>query len=268
MAKGVVAGLPSPGNVVFDIDGCLVSAGAAIPGAAETFDELDSRGIHWLIATNNSTRSAASVAEQLAHLLSRPIPADSVLTSADAVAGMLSAADSPALVVGESGLVETLLAGDVAVTDDPGKARCVVVGLDRRFDYELLHRAGRAAAAGARLVATNADPTFPHPDGDRPGAGALLAAIEAIAGRKGEVAGKPYDPMRKLIASRLHPGQTWMIGDRASTDLALARTAGWVGVLVLTGVDRDVDAIPSEWRPDLVLQSVADLPAAVTASLS
>ena len=266
MSDGVVAGLPSPGNVVFDIDGCLVSAGVAIPGAAATIKDLDRLGVHWLIATNNSTRSAASVAEQLTHFLARPIPTELVLTSADAVAGMLDANESPALVVGEGGLVETLIAGGIAVTEDPVAARSVVVGLDRRFDYELLHRAGRAAASGARLVATNADPTFPHPEGDRPGAGALLAAIEAIAGRKAEVAGKPFEPMRRLIASRLQPGPTWMVGDRASTDLALARAAGWIGVLVLTGVDRDPAAIPHKWRPDLVLESVADLPAALAAA--
>ncbi len=57
-----------------------------------------------------------------------------------------------------------------------------------------------------------------------------------------------------------------MVGDRAATDLALARAAGWCGVLVLTGVDRDPDVIPEEWRPDVVIDSVADLPALLAAA--
>ncbi len=268
MGDGVVAALPRPGNVVLDIDGCLTTGGRAIPGATATLDALDRDGISWLIATNNSTRTSESVSRHLGEVLGRAIDAAHILTSAQAVAGLLGPEDSPAVVVGESGLTVALAARGIAITRDAAAARSVVVGLDRSFDFALLQLAGRAAGAGARLVASNADPTFPHPDGPLPGAGALLAAVEAMAGRRAEVAGKPNEPMRRLITSRLTPGPTWMVGDRAATDLALARTAGWCGVLVLTGVERNAESIPPEWKPDLVLQSVAELPKAIAASLS
>ena len=66
--------------------------------------------------------------------------------------------------------------------------------------------------------------------------------------------------MLRLVASRLQPGPTWVVGDRPDTDIGLARAGGWVGVLVLSGICRDPTFIPEPLRPDLVLESVADLP--------
>jgi HAD superfamily hydrolase (TIGR01450 family) len=246
--------------VVFDVDGCLTLQGEAIPGAGEALAAVESRGISWLIATNNSTRTPAAVAAHLSELLGRQVSAERVITSAQAAVALLSPEHAPALVVGEEGLVAALAVAGIAVTADPVAARSVVVGLDRAFDYQSLSRAGRAVARGAFLVASNADRTFPDPAGDLPGAGAILAAIEAVGGRKAVVAGKPHPPMLQLVASRLRPGVTWVVGDRPDTDIGLARAGGWVGVLVLTGICRDPSLIAQPLRPDFVIRSVADLP--------
>lgn len=249
---------PSPGNVVLDIDGCLTLGGRAVPGAAGAVAHLRRVGIRIVIATNNSTRSADQVATRLGDLLGCDIPADWVVTSAGVAAGMLGPSDSPVLVVGEEGLYRALASRGLAVTDDPDTARSVVVGLDRSFDYARLRAAARAVRRGARFVASNDDATFPDPGGDVPGAGALLAAIEAAAGRRAEVAGKPHPPMLTEVAARLGPGPTWVVGDRPETDLALAAAGGWIGVLVLTGVTPDpTGVVPA---PQVVLASVADLP--------
>jgi len=49
------------------------------------------------------------------------------------------------------------------------------------------------------------------------------------------------------------------VGDRPETDLALARAAGWTAVLTLTGITTDRAEIAPEYRPDLVIESIADL---------
>ncbi|HEX5630371.1 MAG TPA: hypothetical protein VFY15_01800, partial [Acidimicrobiia bacterium] len=94
MGDGVVAVLPLPGNVVLDIDGCLTTGGEAIPGATAALEALDDSGISWLIATNNSTRTPESVATHLGEMLGLPIDSDRILTSAQAVAGLLGPDDS------------------------------------------------------------------------------------------------------------------------------------------------------------------------------
>jgi ribonucleotide monophosphatase NagD (HAD superfamily) len=79
--------------------------------------------------------------------------------------------------------------------------------------------------AGARLIATNDDPTHPTPDGLLPGTGALVAAIATAAEQSPEIAGKPGAAMVALVSSR---GQevSLVIGDRPSTDGVFAAQLG------------------------------------------
>jgi 4-nitrophenyl phosphatase len=48
-----------------------------------------------------------------------------------------------------------------------------------------------------------------------------------------------------------------MIGDRADSDVAVARRAGWDAALVLTGVTRPGDEVDPE--PDYVIESLLSL---------
>lgn len=258
MGEPVVAALPAPGNVVFDVDGCLVVSGRPLPGAREALMAVEAAGARVLVATNNSTRTPDSVAERLGDLLGMTIDPIGVMTSALAAAAVLGADDGPVLVIGEDGLHAAVRGRDIATTDDPDAARTVLVGLDRRFDYDAMRRATHAVSLGARLVATNDDRTFPSLGPDAPGAGAILASIEAATGRRAEVCGKPHRPMLAALDPLLAPGSTWMVGDRLETDIAFARAGGFVAVLVLTGVTAAGDDL-GVWSPDLILPTVGDL---------
>jgi 4-nitrophenyl phosphatase len=136
--------------------------------------------------------------------------------------------------VGEAGLVEAMRQAGVTV-DDGHPPDAVVVGLDRGFDYEACDRAASHVRAGARFVASNADPTLPTPDGLRPGAGAIVAMIAAASGREPEVAGKPHEPMVRLVRERVTVGA--VVGDRATTDGAFAAALGVPFALVASGVE-------------------------------
>lgn len=260
MGVSVVASLPFPGNVVLDVDGCLTLGGKPVPGATEAILAIRAAGARCIIATNNSTRTPGAVADALGDLLGVSLDGDAVVTSGMAAATLLGTEHRPAFVVGEEGLTATLEAGGITTTSDSTAARSVVVGLHRGFDYAVLARAGRAAAAGALLVATNDDATFPDPGGDLPGAGALVAAVEAASGHTALVAGKPHRPMLDCVLRLLAPGPTWMVGDRAETDVAFARLAGWTAVLTLSGVTRRPEDLPADLRPDISVPSIADLP--------
>lgn len=248
------------GNVVCDLDGVVYVGDSGVPGAGAALRSLEDDGYRLVMATNNSTRSPAAVADRLEALTGyRPSP-ESIVTSSIAAATLLSPADSPALVIGETGVVEALGERGIQITSRAGDARSVVVGLTRRFDYGMIRDASRAIRAGARFVATNTDSTFPTADGLVPGAGALVAAVAAAAEVPPEVAGKPHPAIRRSIAARLGPGPTWMVGDRAETDLALAAAEGWHKVLVLSGVTGNPGSVPADLRPDIVVATIAELP--------
>lgn len=271
-ASGSVAsglsGLPRAGSRaawVLDLDGVVWLTSDPIRGAGEAVDLLREAGARVCFASNNSSPTVGDLLERLEHAGVRA-EADEVVTSAQAAASML-APSTTALVVGDDGVMEALAARGVdarKAADEVGglegqgqqlRVDAVVVGYTRRFDYDVLARAADAVRAGARLVGTNEDATLPAPGGQLPGAGSILAAVATASGATPEIAGKPHEPLATLISRRVGAVAA-VIGDRPSTDGALARRLGAPFALVLSGVTRrateDLDPTPDFVGEDLL----------------
>jgi HAD superfamily hydrolase (TIGR01450 family) len=231
---------PSPGGTwVLDLDGVVWLSGRPIPGADEAVARLRGAGVRVLFATNNSSPTLAELRRRL-HRCGIGAADEDLLRSSDVAAGLLRPGTT-ALVLGDDGIVEALAGRGVTVVQD-GPAEAVVVGWTRGFTFDAVDRASRAVRAGARLIGTNEDPTFPTPDGLVPGAGALLAAVSTAAEAKPEVAGKPYRPTAQAIVDRVGAGELRaMVGDRPSTDGALAGQLGIPFALVFSGVTSERD---------------------------
>src|SRR5207248_7600267 len=97
----------------------------------------------------------------------------------------------------------------------------VVVGEGRTFNLELVEAAVKMIHRGAKLVATNLDPSCPTPDGIRPGCGAMVAMLESATGVKAFSVGKPSPFMMRAARKELglHTDDTTMIGDTMETDI-------------------------------------------------
>jgi HAD superfamily hydrolase (TIGR01450 family) len=250
---------------VLDLDGVVWLTRQPIPGAADAIGLLREAGAHVFFASNNSS---PTVEDLLGRLGAAGIPAgpDDVITSGQAASSMLEPATT-ALVVGDDGVMEALAArgvlarkaADEPLADErpaPGRhVDAVVVGYTTRFDYEVLRRAADAVRAGARLIGTNEDATLPSPDGLLPGAGSILAAVASASDSTPEVAGKPHAPLAALITRRVGPVAA-VVGDRPSTDGALARRLGVPFALVLSGVTtrvtEELDPAPDFVGDDLL----------------
>jgi glycerol-1-phosphatase len=244
--------------VCCDLDGVIWRGDQPIPGAAAGIATLRDAGFRVAFVSNNSSQPVGEVAGKLASV-SVPATTDDVITSAVSAATLLASAlepGSPVLACAGPGVVEALeTAGLRPVTREPATA--VVVGLHRGFDFDELDRASAAVRDGARFVATNLDATYPVPGGMIPGSGAIAAAVATAAGRAPEVAGKPERPMVDLIRSWFGASGI-VVGDRPSTDGALAVALGWPFALVLSGVTRR-DAPPGgESIPEPPPSFVAD----------
>jgi 4-nitrophenyl phosphatase len=246
--------------IVVDLDGVVWLGDTPIPGGAEAVRILREAGERVLFLTNNSFPQLADHRAKLARM-GIECPPDDVATSAQAAATLLEPG-SRALVLGGPGIEEALEARGVeAVPADAGAGAgavdAVVVGFDRRFDFDRLAAAVRAVLAGARLVGTNDDATYPTTDGQLPGAGSLLAAVAYGSGGQPVVAGKPNDPVVRLLAERVG-GVDLVVGDRLSTDGELARRLAARFGLVLTGVT-PADHGPLDPAPDIEEATFLDL---------
>lgn len=236
-------------TLICDLDGVVYLGEEEIPGSGAALRRLRDAGWNLVFCTNNATRTPEQAAKKIHRVADFEAAPDQVVTSAQAAATLVRP-DDVAYVLGGLGLVEAV-SRSAPITADWKKASVVVAGLDPDLSYERLSAAVLAVGAGARFIASNHDATYPTPEGLRPGAGAIVAAITHATGVEPEVAGKPHAPMRELLATRAQ-GETWIVGDRADTDLAMGVAAGWRTVRVSTGVQDHSDI-----RPDVELANLA-----------
>lgn len=252
--------------LIIDMDGVLWRGDTALPGIAPFFEFLQMRQIPFVLATNNSSRYPEQYIQKLENMGVRGIEPHHIVTSATATATYLQAHYPPQTrmyVVGMEGVRRALTDAGFVLSDDG--AAVVVVGVDFELTYEKVKRAGLLLRAGADLVGTNPDVTFPSPEGLIPGAGSILALLETAGGKSPLVIGKPEPAMFEVALRLLDklPEQTLMVGDRLDTDIFGAYRAGLKTALILTGVSREEDIAHSPARPDYVFNTLPDLMAAL-----
>lgn len=251
-------------GVIADMDGVVWRGDVPLPGATEFFQFLHWQAVPYVFATNNSARSQAYYVEKLTEL-NIQARASQVITSATATAAYLRHKFPhlvKAFVVGEIGLKNTLLEQGFILIGEEGQPDFVISGIDREFNYHKLQLAVDYIRAGAIYIATNGDTTVPVSDGFIPGAGSIIAAIEAASGKPPVVIGKPASPMFEIALQRLGtaPQETLMIGDRMDTDIVGASLLGLKTALMLSGVTTETAIITdSAVQPDATYEHLAAL---------
>lgn len=254
-------------GAIFDMDGVLWVGNQALPGLNDLFDWLHEQRIPYALATNNSSQTAADYIEKLAGMGVHGVDASRIITSASATAEYLAKrypAGTKVHVLGMQGIRRALEDVGFDVDDAAPEVDLVVCGIDFALTYDKLKAATLRLHGDADFYATNPDKTFPTPEGIIPGAGSILAALEAAAGRTATVIGKPYAPMFEVALERMGvpASETLMVGDRLDTDIAGAELLGIATVLLFTGVTQPEALITSEIQPTVAYE---DLPALVRA---
>ncbi len=237
-----------------------------MPGLGDFFDFLRRRQIGLTLATNNASNTAEHYASILAgHGVQ--VSHDEIITSGQTTGDYLAERAAPGTaiyVIGGDGLHHTLsqrgfrLLGSGA---EPGSAEYVVVSWDRQVTYNKLAQATLHIRAGARFIGTNPDRTWPSERGLLPGAGSIIAAVQAATSVEPTFIGKPSPLMLQLAMRRLKASAntTAMLGDRLETDILGGQNAGISTILVLSGVTGPDELAASPIQPDLIFDDIAAL---------
>lgn len=240
-----------------DLDGVAYRGHEPIEHAAEGLTGARARGMRLVFVTNNASREPESVADQLSSLDIPTTPSE-VMTAAQAAAALLATRLRPGakvLVVGGAGLVTAVRsAGFTVVVSAEEEPDAVAQGFAPEVGWPQLAEAAYAVQRGAWHVASNLDLSLPTARGFAPGNGSLVGAVRGATGITPDNAGKPSPTMYRLAVERAGATNPLVIGDRLDTDLAGARSGGYVGLHVLTGVSSARDAVlaaPGE-RPHLI----------------
>jgi 4-nitrophenyl phosphatase len=256
-------------NLVIDMDGVLWRGDTPMPGLVEFFNALRVLDMGFILATNNATKTVSHYVEKLARLGAN-VPAEQILTSAEATATYLDDRYLPGTsvsVIGESGLQSVLEEHGFKVKkldgslDDDERVEVVVVGLARDVCYGQLANATLLIGRGATFIGTNPDPSLPTEIGAVPGAGALLAFLEASTGVQPVVIGKPNPALFQQAMKQIEavPSRTAMVGDRIGTDIAGGHAAGMATILLLSGATRRDDVDAAHVSPDWIFENIQSL---------
>ena len=254
-------------HVALDMDGTIYSGGTLFDSTRPFLALMAELGIGYTFLTNNSSKSSRDYLARLGQIGIQAGP-DQLYTSTMATIEYLRE-QMPQVrrlfVLGTASMRREMEAAGFVLTADSAaeEPEAVVVGFDTELTYARLCRTAYWIRQGKPCIATHPDRVCPT---DQPtvlvDCGAVCAALEQAAGRWPDVVlGKPDPCMLRGILHRhaLAPEQLAMVGDRLYTDMAMARRAGALGVLVLTGEATAAQAARHQPPPDLVLAGLAEL---------
>lgn len=249
--------------VLLDIQGTLLGGdGTPYPGAAAAVAKLKSAGLAVRFVTNIDSVPVATI---LARLTAAKIPAETneIFSPVSAAKRFLARQEHARCFLLVPPSIESEFAAFRANGDG---ADWVVVGDCREgFTYERLNAAFRALRDGAELLALQKGRWFVSPDGPSLDTGAFVSALEWGANREAHVVGKPSTELLRMALEDVtdDPYSAVMVGDDICSDVPGAHAAGTRSVLVRTGKFALATLERSERKPDLLIDSIADLPAAL-----
>lgn len=246
---------------ILDMDGVLWKMDTPLCDLKQLFADFERHQIRVVTATNNGTSTVGQYLKKFEGFGVKLNP-DQVVTSAMALGYLLKQKfwnGGPLYIVGEQALSDTL--AGYGFFHDESNPQAVAAGLSRALSYEMIKNASMRIQGGLPFYFTNPDPTFPTPEGNFPGAGTMLAALEIASGTRAEIAGKPQPYMYNLAMdiANTDPENTIAIGDRLDTDILGGQRAGCRTALVLSGISKRMDL--EDWfpKPDIVVDKICDL---------
>ncbi len=251
-------------GLIIDLDGVLWRGDQPLGPLSEWFQRLEDLGLRWVFVTNNATRTIDMYLEKFARMGLTNIHPDQVVNSILAAVYALRQRwpqGAAVYIIGEEGLFQGLAQAGYPFTEDLEAIQAVVVGLDRRLTYDKLALGTLAIRRGAWFIGTNPDRSFPTPEGLKPGAGAILAALEAATDVTPTIVGKPEPFLFQLALERLGtpPEATLVVGDRLETDILGGQRVGCPTALVLSGVTSRDQVRTRNPAPDLIVEDFGAL---------
>jgi HAD superfamily hydrolase (TIGR01458 family) len=268
--------------LLLDLDGVIVTAGKAVPGAADALAELERRPVPYRIVTNTSAvsrRTLSRWSEKLGAPIS-PQRFESAL-SASAAWTARTFPEQPLYVLASDD-AKTEFAGQRLLTHEEAASKgatvaAVVIGdAPEEATFDNLNTAFRLVRAGATLVGMHRNPWWLTPDGPTLDSGSFVVGLEFAAETRATIIGKPSPAffaqavrdLRKEAGQDLARSHIAMVGDDVRTDVRAAQRAGLRGILVLTGKHGPADVeVAARERGGRMPDGVAPDLAAVVAAL-
>jgi HAD superfamily hydrolase (TIGR01458 family) len=245
---------------LIDLDGVIYTGDKPVPRADTAIRLLEENGYSYRFVSNTTRKCRHTIAEMLSRM-GLQIPEEDIFTPSVAAAAYLKKTGKRRF--------RLLVTGDVSRDfphEDPEAAHdsmdCVILGdAGVEITYNNLNTVFRDLMEGAELIALEKDRYWMAPDGLSLSAGPFITALEYATGKKAIIVGKPSKAFFDLALRDMDlcQDQAAMIGDDIQTDIGGAQEAGMRGILVKTGKYREDSIRKTSIRPDLTIDSIADI---------
>jgi len=254
-------------HIALDMDGTIYKDNTLFPYTPRFLKTLNELNIGYTFLTNNNS---ISVSEYILKFqsLGLKLNEDSIYTSSMATHKYIQSMHPLAkrlFIIGTDGMQEEFRrAGYHVMSEDSSQEpELVIVGFDTALTFDKLSKGAYWIKEGKPFIATHPDRTCPTDEAQvLVDCGSVCAALEVATGISPEaVPGKPNPMMLDGILQKygLHTDEVAMVGDRLYTDIAMAKEKGVLGILVLTGETQRSDLELSDYKPDIVVNSIDDL---------
>ncbi|HTW22327.1 MAG TPA: HAD family hydrolase [Candidatus Baltobacteraceae bacterium] len=259
---------------MFDLDGTLILSNRALggyrllPGAVEVLNDLQARGIPFVVLTNGSAYPAAEQAPKL-RALGLPISDEILLTPSTVAADLMRKRGvKRALVLGTRGVGHALREAGIEIVftgeEHADKVEAVYIGWHPECGMKDIEAACKAISNGAALYVASDVPFFATSEGRTMGySHAITAAVRKITRAPMILTGKPSLHALKVVAKKLGipMSKVAVVGDDPVVEMIMARRGKAIGFGVTTGFTTADDwaAQPKGRRPHRVVHRLADI---------
>ena len=246
---------------VLDMDGTIYTDEALFPFTEEFLARAKETGRRTMFFTNNSSSNKKEYLAKMARF-GAPVPEEDLHVSIDVLVEFLQREHPDATIypVCTPGMEEALREGGCHLVED--NADILVLGFDTTLTYEKIDKAVYLLEAGALYYSAQTDIFHLGMHGHKmPDCGAIAALLESVTGMTPRSFGKPAKETLEYIKRRagVEEHEIAVVGDLMYTDIATAVGTEAMSILVLTGETSMEDLEHYDFRPDLILDSLADL---------
>jgi HAD superfamily hydrolase (TIGR01458 family) len=255
-------------GILFDLDGVLYVGSRAIDGAVQAIEQIRASQIPCRFITNTSTLSLASLQKKI-NALGFSIPVNEIISAPQAA--LLYLKHQQELNPQQDIVCRLLLAEDVKkdyqdIRQSDVAADYIVIGdIGNAWTYQLLNELFNNLINGANLIAIHKNRFWQTEQGLQMDIGGFIDALEYASGAKAMIIGKPSAAFFQAALDDigLSARDVVIVGDDIDADVGGGQQAGLKGVLVKTGKYRQSYTEASMIKPDLIIDSVVDLPRAL-----
>ncbi len=249
---------------LFDMDGTLYLGDRLFDFTNELLKTIRQNGGRYLFMTNNSSKSVSDYIIKLKKLGIDAVT-DDFITSSQATAFYLNKHHKGAklYVCGTMSLKAELESEGFEITENLDETQCIVMGFDTELTFKKLHDVSKLLLTRENIpyIATNPDYVCPTEFGSVPDCGSVCDMLYNVSKRRPVVIGKPEALLPQLAMEKTgcSPSETAVIGDRIYTDIKSGINAGTVTILVMSGETTEEILNASPDKPDMVLESGAEI---------